>query len=61
VAKLKIVHYSADGITHLKFFTGSDLPEILYTKVGEITLTDEEFQQWRNGSIEIEFFERKTV
>lgn len=52
---MKITYRILGGHTHISIFTGKNY----LGKAGDICMTNEEFEAWKNNTIKLEFVELK--
>ena len=57
--RMRVYHQQLGGHTHIKIFTGRAIENGTLGKAGDLVMTNEEFEQWRNGTIELEFIDNQ--
>jgi hypothetical protein len=57
--RIKVVYEKLDGHTHMAIFSGPVDGQL--GKAGDLCMTNEEFEEWENGSIKLAFVEREPI
>lgn len=57
--KLQIVYETLGGHTHMAIFSGTE--GFMLGKAGDLCLTNEEFEAWKNNTAQLEFVARLPI